>query len=144
MANVSTYLNFARETEEAFTFYRSVFGGDFEGAIMRFSDMPEQEGEPPVPAEDRNLVMHMTLPIVGGYRLMGSDAPESMGYEVTQGNSSYINLQLDTREEADRLFNALSDGSEVEMPMAEMFWGDYFGAFTDRFGVKWMIAYALG
>ena len=82
MATVSTYLNFTRETEEAFTFYRTVFGGEFDGPIMRFSEMPEQEGQPPVAPEDRNLVMHVSLPILGGHALMGSDAPESMGSKI--------------------------------------------------------------
>ncbi len=109
---------------------------------MRYSDMPQEEGQPSLPVEDRNLVMHVSLPILDGFRLMGSDVPESMGYTVRKGNNAYINLQPDTREEADRLFNALGDGGEVEMPMADMFWGDYFGSLTDRFGVKWMVACA--
>src|SRR5215211_2127740 len=131
MAGVSTYLNFARNTEEAFTFYKSVFGTDFDGEIMRFSSVPPQEGQPPIPAEDQNLVMHVSLPILGGHRLMGTDAPESMGFTLTQGNNVYISLAPDSREEADRLFGALSAGGNVEMPMGDQFWGDYFGSFTD-------------
>ena len=142
MARVSTYLNFARDTEKAFTFYKTVFGTEFGGGILRYSGMPEQEGQPPVAPGDRDLVMHVSLPILGGHTLMGSDVPESMGSKITQGNAFYIMLQPDSRAEADRLFTALSEGGEIEMPMEDAFWGDYFGSFTDRFGVKWMIAFS--
>lgn len=139
MAKVSTYLNFARSTEEAFNFYKAVFGTEFVAPIARFKDVPPQPGQPPLPEADRNLVMHVALPILGGHVLMGTDAPESMGFTVTPGNNMYVNLQPDTRAEADRLFKALSEGGKVEMPMQEMFWGDYFGSFKDRFGIGWMI-----
>ena len=111
MANVTTYLNFRRETEEAFNFYKSVFGGEFTGDITRFSDIPASEGTPPIPDSDRNLVMHVALPILGGHVLMGTDAPESMGFWITSGNNIYINLQPDTRSETKRLFCALSEGA---------------------------------
>lgn len=140
MAEVSTYLNFARNTEEAFNFYRSVFGGEFEGGIMRFGDMPPQEGQPPLADADRNLVMHVCLPILGGHRLMGTDAPDSMGFKLNVGNNVYINLQPDTRAETERLFNALARGGNVEMPLGDAFWGDYFGSLKDKFGVQWMLA----
>lgn len=140
MATVSTYLNFARECEQAFNFYKSVFGGDFFGdGFMRFSDMPPQEAMPPLPEADQDLILHVELKIMGGYSLMGSDAPESMGMKVTHGNSTHINLQIDTRKESDRLFMALSEGGDVTMPMADQFWGDCFGSFTDKFGINWMI-----
>ncbi|MFO7825481.1 MAG: VOC family protein [Cyclobacterium sp.] len=140
MATVSTYLNFARECEQAFNFYQSVFGGEFFGdGPMRFRDIPPQEGMPPLPEEDQDLILHIELKITAGYSLMGSDAPESMGLDVTHGNGVHINLQTDTREESDRLFKALSEGGVVTMPMAEQFWGDYFGSFADKFGVHWMI-----
>lgn len=139
MARVSTYLNFPRNTEEAFTFYRSVFGTEFTGAIARFGEMPAAPGQPPLPPEDANLVMHIELPILGGHVLMGTDAPESMGFAVRPGNNVYINLEPDTRAEADRLFVALSSGGKVELPMQEMFWGAYFGSCVDRFNVQWMI-----
>ncbi len=87
---------------------------------------------------DKNLVMHVVLPILGGHMLMGTDAPESMGFTVSHGNNIYINLEPDTRPEADKLFGALSSGGKVEMALAEMFWGDYFGSCTDKFGVQWM------
>lgn len=138
MATVSTYLNFPRCTEEAFTFYRSVFGGDFDGGIHRFEEVPPMPGQPPLPDADRKLVMHVALPILGGHRLMGTDAPESMGFRVTPGNNVYISLHPDTRDETRRLFDALSAGGRVEQPLQEMFWGDYYGSLVDRFGVQWM------
>lgn len=143
MAQSSTYLNFSRNTEEAFNFYKSVFGGDFlEGKISRFGDIPAQEGMPPIAAEDKNLVMHVALPILGGHLLMGADASESMGFQVNKGNNVYIAMHTDSRSEADKLFAKLSEGGEIEMPMQDMFWGDYYGAFTDKFGIKWMVNYA--
>lgn len=138
MATVSTYLNFNRNTEEAFVFYRSVFGGEFEGGIHRFREVPTMPGQPPLPDADRDLVMHVALPILGGHLLMGTDAPASMGFRVTPGNNVYISLHPDTRDETRRLFDALSSGGRVEQPLQEMFWGDYYGSLADRFGVQWM------
>jgi PhnB protein len=138
MASVSTYLNFKRNTEEAFNYYRKVFGSDFVGQVMRFGDMPPNPGQPPIPEEDRNLIMHMALPILDGHLIMGTDAPESMGFKLQQGNNIYINLEPDTRGETDRLFNALAAGGKVEMALAEQFWGDYYGSLRDKFGVQWM------
>lgn len=138
MARVSTYLNFPRNTEEAFNFYKSVFGGEFDGEIARFSSVPPQEGQPPIAEADKNLVMHVALPILGGHMLMGTDAPESMGFHVAKGNNVYINLEPDTRGETKRLFDGLSAGGKVEMELQEMFWGDYFGSCTDKFGMQWM------
>lgn len=139
MASVSTYLNFARNTEEAFLFYKKVFGTEFQGdGIMRMGDVPPQEGVPPLDPKDKDLVMHVCLPILGGHQLMGTDAPESMGFNVSFGNNIYINLETDTRKETERLFNALSEGGKVTMPLTDMFWGDYFGSCVDKFGVQWM------
>ncbi|MBI5475792.1 MAG: VOC family protein [Ignavibacteriales bacterium] len=139
MARTSTYLNFPRNTEEAFNFYKSVFGGDFSGrGIARFKDIPPMPDSPPVPKEDLNLVMHIELPITGGHILMGTDAPESMGFKVNQGNNMHINLEPDTRIETKRLFDALSAGGKITMPLQNMFWGAYFGSCTDKFGVQWM------
>ncbi|MCC7459197.1 MAG: VOC family protein [Nitrospira sp.] len=101
--------------------------------------MPAQPGQPPMPDADRNLVMHVELPITGGHPLMGSDVSESMGHKCVAGNNVQINIEPDTRAEADRLFKALSAGGKVEMPMQDMFWGAYFGSFADKFGVKWTI-----
>lgn len=142
MALTSTYLNFPRNTEEVFNFYKSVFGTEFiDGKISRFKDIPPQEGMPPIAKEDQNLVMHVALPILGGHLLMGTDAPESMGFKVIQGNNVYITLHTDSRAEADTLFNKLSENGAIEMPMQDMFWGDYFGSFADKFGIKWMISH---
>ncbi len=138
MSQVSTYLNFPRSTEQAFVFYRSVFGGDFAGPIHRFSDVPPSPDQQPLDESDENLVMHVALPILGGHILMGTDAPESMGFSLTAGNNVYINLEPDTRAETNQLFNALSLNGKVEMALQEMFWGDYFGSLTDQFGVHWM------
>ena len=139
MARVSTYLNFPRSTEQAFEFYRSVFGGEFAGGIHRFADIPPTPGQPPLPEADRQLVMHVELAILGGHVLMGTDAPESMGFKVTPGNNMFINLEPDTRGETERLFAALAQGGSVGMPLQDMFWGAYFGSLTDRFGVQWML-----
>ena len=138
MARTSTYLNFSRDTEEAFAFYKSVFQTDYLGPIHRFDSVPPNPGQP-LADEDKNLVMHVELPILGGHVLMGTDAPESMGFNCKPGNNIHINLEPDTREEADRLFTALAEGGKVEMPLQDMFWGAYFGSLTDRFRVRWMV-----
>lgn len=139
MAKVSVYLNFNRTTEEAFNFYKTVFGTEFIGEVARMGDVPTMEGQPPIADADKNLVMHVALPLLGDFVLMGTDAPESMGFNVNYGNNVYINLEPDTREEADRLYRALSEGGKAEMPMQDMFWGAYYGSCTDRFGIQWMI-----
>ena len=140
MARTSTYLNFPRNTEEAFHFYKSVFGGEFSGGrVARFSDMPPSDGMPPLAEGDKNLVMHIELPIVGGHVLMGTDAPESMGFHVNFGNNIHINLEPDTKAETKRLFDALSKGGKVTMELQDMFWGAYFGSCTDKYGVQWMV-----
>ena len=139
MASVSTYLNFPGNTEEAFNFYRSVFGGDFNGPVHRFGDAPAAPGQPPLSDADKNLVMHVELALLGGHVLMGTDAPASMGFAVVHGNSVHINLQPDSRAETERLFNGLAAGGKVDMPLADMFWGAYFGSLTDKFGIHWMV-----
>ncbi len=138
MAKVSTYLNFRRETLEAFNFYKSVFGGEFQGKVSRFGDIPPSEDMPPLPEEDKDLVMNIALPILGGHLLMGTDAPESMGFRVSFGNNVYITLHPDTRAETKRLFDALSEGGKVEQELQDMFWGDYYGSLRDKYGVQWM------
>ena len=140
MAKTSTYLNFPGQTEEVFNFYTSIFGGEFcGGGIMRFGDIPAQEGNPPMAEDVKNLIMHIELPILGGHILMGSDAPESMGFHVQFGNNVYLNLDADTREETLRIFNALSNGGKIEMDLQDVFWGAYFGSFTDKYGIHWMV-----
>ncbi len=143
MARVNTYLNFDRNTEEVFEFYKSVFKTEYAGPIMRFGDGPGDSGgcgDGPSPsAEDKNLIMHIALPILGGHLLMGTDSPGSMGFKLTQGNNVHLSLEPDTRAEAERLFNELSKDGSVRMPLADMFWGGYFGSFTDQFGIHWMV-----
>jgi PhnB protein len=139
MARVSTYLNFPNNTEEVFNFYKSVFGGDFGGnGISRFGDIPAQEGMPPLAEADKKLVMHIELSILGGHVLMGTDAPESMGFTVNVGNNVHISLEPDTKAETKKLFDALSAGGKISMPLQDMFWGAYYGSCTDKFGVQWM------
>jgi PhnB protein len=137
MATVSIYLNFERNTEAAFNYYKSVFKTEFSWPIHRMSEAPSDPAHP-LAESDKNLVMHVALPLLGGVQLMGTDAPEFMGFKLRQGNNVYINLEPDTRAETKRLFNALAQGGKVEMPLADMFWGDYFGSLTDQFGVQWM------
>ena len=123
MARVTTYLNFSRNTEDAFNFYKSVFGGEFSGSgVSRFGDIPTQEGMPPLSEEDKNLIMHVELPILGGHLLMATDAPETMGFHVNAGNNVHINLEPDTKAETKRLFGALSAGGQITMELQDMFW----------------------
>lgn len=140
MAKVSTYLNFSNKTEEAFNFYKSVFGGDFTGnGISRFGDMPASPEMPPLSEEDKNLVMHVELPILGGHLLMGTDAPASMGFNVNFGDNVHISLEPDTRAETEKLFQALSAGGKITMELQDTFWGAYFGSCIDKYGVQWMV-----
>ena len=139
MARVSTYLNFSRNTEEVFNFYKSVFGGEFSGnGIARFGDFPPPPGSPQLAEEDKNLIMHIELPILGGHVLMGSDAPESMGHHVTIGNNIHVMLEPETKVETKKLFEALSTGGVITMELQDMFWGAYYGSCTDKFGIQWM------
>lgn len=138
MARVNTYLNFIRNTEEAFNFYKTVFNGEFEGEISRFGDIPPQEGMPALPEADKNLVMHIALKIMGGHVIMGTDAPESLGFKVNFGNNVYISLEPDTREETKRLYDAISKDGVVEMELQDTFWGAYYGSCKDKYGVQWM------
>ena len=140
MATVSTYLNFRNSTEEAFSFYKKIFGTEYAGeGLMRFGDVPPSVNMPPMPENEKKLIMHVTLPILGGYLLMGSDTPDSMPFKLTQGNNVCIMLSPDTRAETKKLFNSLSEGGKIEQELQEMFWGDYYGSFTDKFGIKWML-----
>lgn len=136
MPTINPYLNFRGNTEEAFNFYKSVFGGEFIGGITRFSDTPEADK---LPENEKDKVMHIALPLGGGNMIMGTDALESMNQTVEQGNNFYISIQADSREQADKFFNGLSEGGEIELDMHDAFWGDYFGMFTDKFGIKWMV-----
>lgn len=137
MATINPYLNFMGNTEEAFNFYKSVFGGEFAG-FTRFKDVPGSEN---MSAEDQEKIMHVALPIGQGNVLMGTDTLESMGHSLAIGNNISLSISADSKEEADQLFNGLSEGGKVEMPMDDAFWGAYFGMFADKFGVQWMINY---
>lgn len=137
MAQINPYLNFPGTTEEAFNFYKSVFGGEF-AFFQRFGDTPDGDKVPP---SVKNKVMHVSLPIGKGNLLMATDACEEMGFNLTQGNNVCICISPDSKEEADRLFNGLAAGGKVNMPLADMFWGAYYGDLTDKFGVKWMVNY---
>lgn len=139
MARTSTYLNFSNNTEEAFTYYQAIFGGEFVGGIARFGEIPPQEGMPPMAESEKNLVMHIELHITGGHAIMGTDAPESMGFTINKGNNMHLNLELDTREECERIFAALSSDGQITMPLQDMFWGAYYGSCTDKFDVQWMV-----
>lgn len=143
MARVSVYLNFQNQTEEAFNFYRHVFNGEFVGEISRFGDIPPSEDMPPVTEEVKNLVMNVALQIMDGFLIMGTDAPESMGFKLHMGNNVYINLEPESKEETERLFAELSAGGAVEQELQEMFWGAYYGSCKDKFGVQWMFSYDL-
>lgn len=132
------YLNFDGQAEEAFNFYKSVLGGEFI-SFQRMGDMPGAN----IPEGEKNLVMHVALPINEHTILMASDCSSSMGQQFKLGNNMYINVNADSREDADFLFNGLSADGTIEMPMEDMFWGDYFGSFKDKFGVLWMINFGV-
>jgi PhnB protein len=138
MATLNPYLNFPGNTEEAFNFYKSVFGGDFAGGIFRFKDTPEAEK---LSRNERENVMHMALPIGKGNMLMATDAIESMGHKVTAGNNFHLSLETESKEETEKIFKGLSVGGKVTMPLADSSWGAYFGMLTDKFGVQWMVNY---
>ncbi|MCF8240561.1 MAG: VOC family protein [Melioribacteraceae bacterium] len=139
MKSVNPYLNFQGNTEEAFNFYKKVFGGEFPGGIIRFNSakMGEKLSE-----EEQQKVMHVGLPMGNQNYLMATDALESLEQKVKFGNNFYIAIDAESKDEADMLFEGLSDGGKVEMPMADQFWGDYFGSLTDQFGVQWMVIYS--
>jgi len=148
MKVVNPYLNFNGNTEEVFNFYKSVFGGEF-AMLMRFSDMPAGEAEDKegcvdvsegIPEAEKNGIMHIALPI-GSSVIMGTDVPSIMP-QVTHGTSMSLSLSAESREEADRVFNALAEGGSVQQPMQDMFWGDYYGMLTDKFGIQWMMSYS--
>lgn len=137
MATVNVYLTFNGNTEEAFNFYKSVFGGEF-AYIGKFKDMPSDENCPPPTPEEENRIMHVSLPISKETTLMGSDSNDASG-PVTFGNNFSVSINTDSKEEADSLFEGLSNGGKVIMPMEKTFWGAYFGMFVDKYGINWMV-----
>ena len=139
MTTVNVYLTFNGNCEEAFNFYKSVFGGEFP-YIGRFKDMPPQEGHK-MDNNDAEKIMHVSLQISKETVLMGSDTGGEWAASYSQGNNFSISINTDAKNEADRLFHGLSSGGQVTMPMGNTFWGDYFGMFTDKFGINWMISF---
>jgi PhnB protein len=140
MTQLNCYLNFDGRAEEAFNFYKRVFGGDFAGGISRYRDVPDLPGKEHLSEQQLNYVMHVALPL-GNNMLMASDVMEGMGHPFHMGNNVSLSLHPDSKEEADRLFNELSSGGQAVMPMQTMFWGDYWGMLIDRFGINWMVNY---
>jgi PhnB protein len=136
MITINPYLNFKGNTEEAFNFYKSVFGGDFL-ALQRFKDTPESDR---VPTNEKEMLMHVALP-VGPNILMGTDALESMGHNITFGTNLQLSVSTDTEAETKKIFTALSAGGKVTIPLEDMFWGAYFGMCTDKFGIQWMVSF---
>lgn len=139
MATVNAYLTFNGNCEAAFLFYKSVFGGEFP-FIGRYKDMPPTDDQHCPPGEEEKI-MHVSLPISKETMLMGSDSSESFGGKTIVGNNISLSINTESKEEADKLFNALTVGGQVTMPMNNTFWGAYFGMFTDQFGINWMINY---
>ena len=137
MATINPYINFNGNAEEAFNFYKSVFGGDFD-TIVRFKDLASAEF--PIPENEADKIMRIVLPI-GGNTLIANDVPESMGPVNENENRSKISVNTESRAEADEIFTGLSEGAEVEMPMDESPWGTYFGMLRDRYGIEWTVEY---
>ena len=135
MAQINPHINFNGNAEEAFTFYKSVFGGEF-AKIMRFKDISSPEF--PVTEKEANKIMHISLPI-GKNVLMANDVPESMGKTNENENRSKISISAESKEEADRLFNGLSVGGQIEVPIVDSPWGSYFGMFRDKYGIEWIV-----
>lgn len=139
MATVNVYLTFDGTCEAAFNFYKSVFGGEFP-MVGRFGDMPPQEGMPPITEEAKDRIMHITLPISAETVLMGSDTMSGTQSHM-EGNNFSLSVNTDSREEAERIFTGLSADGQITMPLSDTFWGAYFGMWTDKFGIKWMVNY---
>jgi PhnB protein len=137
MATLNPYLNFPGNTEAAFNFYKSVFGGDF-AFLQRFKDTPQAEK---VAEKEKNMLMHVSLPVGKGNNLMGTDALESQGHNLIIGTNIMLSLEADSKAEAEKLFNGLSAGGTVTVPLGDMFWGAYFGMLQDKFGIRWMVNY---
>ena len=138
MALINPHINFNGNAEEAFTFYKSVFGGEFTN-IIRFKDLAG--GGFKVEEKEENKIMHIALPIGEGSVLMGNDVPEIMGKTNENENRSKIVISAESKEEADKLYNGLSKGGQIEMPITNSPWGSYFGMFRDKYGIEWMVNY---
>jgi len=141
MTTLNVYLNFNGNCEEAFNFYKSVFGGEFP-YLGRYKDMPVQEGQESCTQETGDKIMHVSLAISNETIIMGCDIGGEWAKTFQKGNNFSLSITADSKEEADRLFNGLSAGGLVTMPMANTFWSDYFGMLTDQFGINWMVSFA--
>ena len=139
MATINPWINFNGNAEEAFTFYKSVFGGEFT-KVVRFKDIASAEF--PVPEKEENKIMHIALPLSDGSVLMANDVPEFMGKVNEKENRSKIVVSAESKEEAEKLFNGLSVGGEVEGPMGDSPWGSYAGMFRDKYGIEWIIEFS--
>ena len=137
MVTINPYLNFPGNTEEAFNFYKSVFGGDFVG-LTRFKDTPEGAK---LSADEKVKLMHISLPVGTSSVLMATDALDSMGHKISFGNNFHLSVEAESKEEADKIFKRLSDGGKVTMAQADTFWDSYFGMVNDKFGVQWMVSF---
>jgi PhnB protein len=138
MAKVSTYLNFMSNCEEAFNFYKSVFGTEFSAPIQYMKDVPQAPNMPALADDEKDKVMHVALPILDGHEIMGTDMLKSMGHELKIGNNVTISLQPDTLDETKRLYNALAGEGSEKMELQKMFWGAWWGTCLDEFGIRWM------
>lgn len=136
---VSTYLNFNGNTEDAFNFYKSVYGGEFI-TLQRFKDTPK-EVQKNIPKKELNKIMHISLSIGKNHILMATEAPESMGFKLIEGNNHYISLEVTSKKDADEIYKKLSKDGKIEMALADAFWGAYYACFKDKFGIQWMISY---
>lgn len=136
---INPYLNFDGKAEEAMNFYRSVLGGEFEGGINYFGEIPGME----LPEDEKKRVMHVGLTINEHSRIMASDTSPSMGHVWIKGNHNIVSINPDSKEDGERIFNGLSEGGKIEMPYQKTFWGAYFGSFEDKYGIAWMVNYDL-
>ena len=139
MVVINPYLNFNGNCEEAFNHYKAIFGGEF-GYVGRYNEMPA-DSDHQIPQDQQNRIMHISLPLTKDNMLMGSDSGGEWANDIKVGNNISVSINTDSKEEADRIFNALAEGGQVTMPMGNTFWGDYFGMCVDKFGINWMMSF---
>ncbi len=140
MATINIYLHSDGNTEEGFNFYKSVFGGEF-ATFQRYSDVPPQSGFGEVSESEKEKILHVALPVGKENVLMGTDSLKSLGHQSLTGNNFSISVHTESKEETEKIFKGLSEGGQVTMPLADAFWGAYFGMCKDRFGIQWMVSY---
>ncbi len=142
MAKINIYLHFESKTEEAFNFYKSVFGGQF-STFLRYSNVPDKSGFGEIPDTEKNKIMHVELPIGNTHTLMGADTLESMRQKITFGNNFAIFIRTSSRGETEKIFNGLSTDGKITMPLTKTFWSEYFGTCNDKFGIPWKVSYEI-